>query len=84
MPATTITAPSPISSLPSSAIVAEDIGIKAGDFIVAIDDHYLFTIQELDTELRSHPYGSRVDIRYRRNSLIYDNLITLGPATPKP
>jgi C-terminal processing protease CtpA/Prc len=62
--------------------VAEDIGIKAGDFIVAIDDHYLFIIQELDTELRSHPYGSGVDIRYQRNALIYDNLITLGPRHP--
>jgi hypothetical protein len=62
--------------------VAEDIGIKAGDFILALDDHYIFTIQELDTELRSHPSGSRVDIRYRRNALIYDNLITLGPRHP--
>jgi hypothetical protein len=62
--------------------VADDIGIKAGDFILAIDDHYIFTIQELDTELRSYAYGSRVDIRYRRNGLIYDNLITLGSRHP--
>jgi hypothetical protein len=61
---------------------AEDIGIRTGDSIVSIDDHYLFTIQELHTELRSHPLGSRVAIRYRRNSLIYDSFITLGPSQP--
>jgi C-terminal processing protease CtpA/Prc len=56
---------------------AEELGIKAGDVILAIDEHYVFTIQELHTELRSHPDGSRVGIRYRRGSLIYENYIIL-------
>ena len=60
----------------------EDVGIKPGDIILAIAEHYVFTIQELHSELSSHPRGSRVIIRYRRNALIYDNLITLGSFRP--
>ena len=57
----------------------EDIGVKAGDFILAIDDHYVFTIQELHDQLRFRPRGSRAAIRYRRHSLIYDTFIKIGP-----
>jgi hypothetical protein len=60
----------------------EDIGVKAGDFILAIDDHYVFTIQELHNEILSHPRGSRVGVRYRRRSLIYDAFINIGPHQP--
>jgi hypothetical protein len=58
----------------------EDIGMKAGDFILAIDDHYVFTIQELHDQLVFRPRGSRAAIRYRRHSLIYDTFISIGPS----
>jgi PDZ domain len=56
----------------------DEIGVKAGDFILAIDDHYVFTIQELHDLLLAHAQGSRVVIRYRRHSLIYDTFIKIG------
>jgi PDZ domain len=58
----------------------DEIGVKAGDFILAIDDHYVFTIQELHSVLLSHGRDSRVGIRYRRHSLIYDTFIKIGPS----
>lgn len=58
----------------------DDIGVKAGDFILAVDDHYVFTIQDLHNVLLSHSRGSRVGIRYRRHSLIYDTFIKTGPS----
>jgi hypothetical protein len=60
----------------------EEIGVKAGDFILAIDDHYVFTIQELHDQLVFRPGGSRAAIRYRRHSLIYDTFITIDPHRP--
>jgi hypothetical protein len=57
----------------------DEIGVKAGDFILAIDDHYVFTIHEFHDLLLTHAQGSRVVIRYRRHSLIYDTFIKIGP-----
>jgi S1-C subfamily serine protease len=66
-------------SVVQKAGVLDEIGVKAGDFILAIDDHYVFTIQELHNELRAHQLDSRVAIRYRRRTLIYDTFIKIGP-----
>jgi S1-C subfamily serine protease len=60
----------------------ENIGVKAGDFILAINDHYVFTIQEPHDQLVFRPRGSRAAIRYRRHSLIYDTFITIDPHQP--
>lgn len=59
---------------------ADDIDMRPGDFILAIDDHYLFTIDELRAELLRHEPGTKVKIRYRRNQLIYESDLTLGMA----
>jgi hypothetical protein len=56
---------------------ADTIGMKQGDRILAIDDHYLYTIDELRAELLRHQPGARLPIRYQRNRLIYDNYIFL-------
>jgi S1-C subfamily serine protease len=57
---------------------ARVVDIRPGDFILAIDDHYLFTIDQVRTELLRHEPGTRVKIRYRRNQLIYENDLVLG------
>jgi saccharopine dehydrogenase-like NADP-dependent oxidoreductase len=49
-------------------------------FILAVDDHYLFTAEELETEVKNHPRGARVTIRYRRYSTIYDTYLGVGSA----
>jgi hypothetical protein len=56
---------------------ASAVDIRPGDFILAIDDHYLFTVDEVRTELLRHEPGTRVRIRYRRNQLTYENDIVL-------
>jgi len=43
-------------------------GLKPGDAILAIEDRFLFTINELNDEIRHYKAGSRVALRYRRYS----------------
>jgi PDZ domain len=51
---------------------ADQVGIQQGDFILAIDDYYIFTPEELSTRMRSYKAGQKVRIRYRHNSTISD------------
>jgi PDZ domain len=60
---------------------ASRVDIRPGDFILAIDDHYLFTVEEVRTELLRHEPGTRVKIRYRRNQLIYEDDLVLRTPT---
>ncbi len=60
---------------------AAGIDMRAGDVILAIDDHYLFTIEEVRAELLRHLSETRLKMRYRRNQLISENYITLGKVT---
>ena len=57
---------------------ADQVGIKPGDFIVAIDDHFIFTIRELKEEVGHHPPGTRVRVRYRRYSTISEATVVVG------
>jgi putative serine protease PepD len=59
---------------------ADDAGIQPGDYIVAIDNHYIFTVEDLADEVRQLTPGSKVNIRYRRYSTIYDTYIVMGHA----
>jgi hypothetical protein len=59
---------------------AEQAGIRVGDVILAVDDHYLFTAGELDTEIKHHKPGTRVAVRYRRYSTIYQTDLAVGSA----
>ncbi|HLW86525.1 MAG TPA: PEGA domain-containing protein [Candidatus Sulfotelmatobacter sp.] len=63
---------------------ADNIGIKPGDVILAIDGHYLFTIEEVRAELLRHEPGARVTIRYRHYQLISESYLTLGARGPVP
>ncbi len=59
---------------------AEQAGIRAGDVILAVGDHYLFTAEELDNEIKHHKPGTRVIVRYRRYSTIYETYLVVGSA----
>jgi membrane-associated protease RseP (regulator of RpoE activity) len=51
---------------------AEQAGLKAGDVILAIDNHYLFTIRELQQDIARQAPGTKISIRYRRYATIYE------------
>jgi len=51
---------------------ADQVGMAAGDVILAIDDHYLFTVREFNDEIARCQPGTKIMIRYRRYSLIYE------------
>ncbi len=57
---------------------ADQVGIKAGDTILAINDHYLFTIAELRESISQLIPGSKAVIRYRRYSTIVDVPLTVS------
>lgn len=57
---------------------ADQAGIKAGDVILAINNHYVFTIGELKEEIRHHEPGTKIAVRYRRYSTIYDASVVVG------
>ncbi len=57
---------------------ADRAGMSVGDVILAIDNHYLFTGEELDTEIKRHKPGSQIAVRYRRYSTIYDTSVVVG------
>lgn len=59
---------------------AEQAGLKAGDVILAINDRYLFTIGELKEEVSHHQPGSKIVVRYRRYSTIYDASLVVRTA----
>jgi hypothetical protein len=48
--------------------------------ILAIDDHYVFTIRELNEEISHYQPGTKIEVRYRRYSIIYDTPVVLGRA----
>jgi hypothetical protein len=57
---------------------ADQAGIKAGDVILAINDHYLFTVGELREEIGRHEPGVKISVRYRRYSTIYEVSLVVG------
>jgi hypothetical protein len=59
---------------------ADQAGISAGDVILAIDDHYLYTGQEMNEEIRRHKPGTKVTIRYRRYRTDYEAYVVMGAA----
>jgi hypothetical protein len=59
---------------------AEQAGLRAGDVVLAINDHYLFTIRELHEEVSHHKPGTSIAVRYRRYSSINEATIVVGRA----
>jgi C-terminal processing protease CtpA/Prc len=63
---------------------ADQVGIKVGDVILAIDDHYLFTSEELNNMIDRCKPDSTIRIRYRRYSMTYEtSLIVTNRETAK-
>jgi len=56
---------------------ADSIDIRSGDIVLALDGHYLFTIDEVRAELLRYKPGTRLLIRYRRNQFISENYLAL-------
>ena len=56
---------------------ANSIGIQAGDVILAIDGHFLYTAGELSNEFLRIAPGTRISIRYQRRSTIYDSYLVV-------
>lgn len=63
---------------------ADSIDMRSGDVILAINAHYLFTIDEVRTELHRYKPGARLLIRYRRSQFISENYLTLRPQDAAP
>jgi hypothetical protein len=57
---------------------ADQAGIRAGDTILAVDDHYIFTIAELKEAISRLTPGTKVVVRYRRYSAILDISVSVG------
>jgi hypothetical protein len=57
---------------------AANIDMKPGDVIIAIDGHFLVTIDELRAELLRHALGKPLAIRYRHGRLTSENYLILG------
>ena len=52
--------------------------IKAGDVILAINDHYLFTIRELQEEISHHELGTKIRVRCRPYSSMNEASVVVG------
>lgn len=59
---------------------ADQAGMRAGDVVLAIDDHYLYTGQEMNDEILRHKPGTRITVRYRRYRTISEASVVVGTA----
>jgi len=57
---------------------ADDVGVEVGDYILAVGGVYLFTSQQLMDSVHRYEPGTRVALRFRRRSTIYDTFIVMG------
>ena len=72
--------PQTIQTSVTAGGAADQVGMRVGDTILAIDDHYLFTGGELKEEISHYEPGTKIMVRYRRYSMIYDTLVVVGRA----
>lgn len=59
---------------------ADQAGMRDGDVVLAIDDHYLYTGQEMNEVILRHKPGTRITVRYRRYGTIYEASVVMGTA----
>lgn len=57
---------------------ADQAGLRAGDDILALDGIYLFTVEELMNKVSRYTPGTKISLRYRRRSTIYDSFLIMG------
>ncbi len=58
---------------------AAKAGLEVGDYIVAVAGTYVFTVDDLTSELCKHKPGTQVLLRYRRNAALDETTVVLGP-----
>ncbi len=63
---------------------ADQVGIEVGDDILALGGVYVFTAQELMDNLHRYAPGSRVALRFRRRSTIYDTFVVMDSERARP
>jgi len=59
---------------------ADQVGIRPGDVILAVNGHFLYTAAELSREISGIAPGTRTAIRYQRRSTIYDTYLIVSEA----
>lgn len=59
---------------------ADQAGMMAGDVVLAIDGHFLYTGQEMNDEIHRHKPGTKITIRYRRYRMAYEAFVVVGAA----
>ena len=57
---------------------ADEVGIEVGDDILAVGGVYVITAQQLMDNVHRYKPGSKVALRFRRRSTIYDTFIVMG------
>lgn len=57
---------------------ADQAGMRVGDVVLAIDDHFLYTGQEMNDEILRHKPGTRIHVRYRRYRTTYEASVVMG------
>jgi Peptidase family M48/PDZ domain/Domain of unknown function (DUF5666) len=62
---------------------ADQAGVQTGDDVLAINGAYVFTVEELIDEMHHCKPGTRVVLRYRRYSTIYDMFVVMGSETTR-
>jgi len=59
---------------------ADQAGMREGDVVLAIDDHYVYTGQEMNDEILRHKPGTRITVRYRRYRTISEAFVVVEAA----
>jgi hypothetical protein len=62
---------------------ADQSGVQTGDDVLAINGVYVFTVEELTDQMHRCKPGTKVDLRYRRYSTIYDTVVVMGAETTR-
>lgn len=60
---------------------ADDAGIRPGDIVISIDCRFPASIEELRDLVHGFQPGERVDVSYRRGTLISETYIIVGPTS---
>jgi hypothetical protein len=63
---------------------ADNIDIRPGDVILAINGHFVYTIDELRAELLRHQPGERLPIQFRHDRFVSENYLILGSRDAVP
>jgi len=58
---------------------ADQAGLRIGDDLLTLDGVYLFTAEDLLNKMHGYKPGTKVPLRYRRRSTIYDSFVIMGP-----